>query len=98
MLAQTNSNLTGSQKSRRPVHRRRNPAAKVGQKSGRTLQVVEADHLYRAVHVTVGDADQGGGDAVAGQLDGVGVGPGRTWGPADLDRDLQAAGGLAQLL
>ena len=47
-----------------------------GEQVGGLVEVLERDHLDRAVHVAIGDAHQPGGDAGAGELDGVGVGPG----------------------
>jgi len=45
------------------------------------------------VHIAVRDAEQAGGDAFAGKLDGVGVGAGRFRDAARLDRDGLRLGG-----
>ena len=60
----------------------------LGQQVGGLVDVVERDHLDRAVHVAVGDADEAGRDAAAGELDRVGVGAGAAAARAPLDGDV----------
>src|SRR4029079_14592295 len=50
-------------------------------------QVVEVDDLDRAVHVAVGYTDESARDALAADLDRVGVGAGGARHSADLDGD-----------
>src|SRR6185369_2133784 len=82
--------------SRCPIHLRRDGGAEIGQKQGGLVEVVETDDLNGAVHVSVGDANQSGGDAVPAELHGVGVGAGGARDSANLDRNLPSAGGLVQ--
>src|ERR1051326_6413491 len=87
-----------SDASRRPIDVRGRAQAELGDEAGGAVEVVEVHHLDGTVHVAVGDADDGGGDAVAGELHDVGVGAGRPRGAADLDWDFQGAGGQLEAL
>ena len=65
-----------------------------GQQVGGAVDVVQRNHLDRAVHVAVGNADQSRGHAGAADLDGVGVGAGGFRRGGQLIGDLAAVGGL----
>ena len=69
-----------------------------GEQVGGLVDVVERDHLDRAVHVAVGNADQSRRDAGAGELDGVGVGAGAAADGFPLADDVGRVGRGAQPL
>src|SRR5690348_2438206 len=58
------------------------------------FQVGQAHNFNRRMHVAVGQADEGAGDAAAGPKDHVGVGPAGSGGGFVLERDLLVSGNL----
>ena len=81
---------------RREIGVRFDAQGELGQQIGRLVDVVERDHFDGAVHVAVGDADEAGRHAAAGELDGVGVGAGAAAAGAPLDGDLGRLGRRAE--
>src|SRR5437870_3122373 len=75
---------TSNMASRYPLRSRSHAGTELRQELGGAVQVVQADHFHGAVHVAVGNAEHAGGDAVAGQLDCVGVGAARLGHAAQL--------------
>ena len=69
---------------------------KRSQQIGRFINVIQGDGFDGAVHVTVGDADQPGDNASAGELDGVGIGAGAAVMGGDLVGDLLIVGRVHQ--
>src|SRR5690349_5919707 len=57
-------------KIRPPIHL----AAGFRDQGGGAVEVVEAHHLVRRVHVAVGDRHDGRRDTLSGDVDGVGIG------------------------
>src|ERR1043166_3320403 len=83
----------GSCGSRNPICVAGHLEAEFRQKLCRVIEIAQADDLDRAVHVAIWDAHEAGGDAVARELDGVGVRAGGLRNASRLDRDVLAFGG-----
>src|ERR1700722_1014092 len=94
----SNGENSTSQPSWRPIHLRSYRRAKLRQEPGRPVEIVEADHFNRAVHVTIGNADQSDSHAFAAQLHRVGVGAGRPRCAANLHRNFDGFRRLLQSL